>query len=531
MNQNLEKRKNLYKSKGFHKPEDLLRNRQNQQIEICRQNRENAISANRLHFKTLAWTLNNETVEKEDNEISVESQFSFEEFEEISKNLLSDSMENQWEALTKFRNFLYIKNSSIFEKMKVFDLRIVLRFVELLGSGNEYIQWEASFILNYIIDSNDENYIQTVINAGAIHLLISLLEKNKNFNYNLNRNIIEHSIRSLINLAVKNNLYNHLILNSGVLNPLLTILNNLQENDSLFCIVACALATFCSVQIKSEVNWYFITLALPTLAQFLNCKDEMIIEKACWTFGSIAEGGIKQIQRMIELGICPTLIKLMNHPSCYVKLASLRCVTNMVTGDDFQIQMIINCGVLQILKELLSSSKEKDSQIRRESCLLLSNITAGTVEQVEIVYQIGLFPILIELMMVADYYIRREACCSVSNAIIQGRNNFELILNIVRLECISPLGEILLNDNDNDLIYMILTAIQIILHLNITSEDGTKIESYLERIGVFSKIYDFQYHKNEEINKIATYIIDNYFEEEEEEEEEIIKLISDIVLY
>ncbi|CAG8449900.1 6007_t:CDS:2 [Diversispora eburnea] len=423
MNQNLEKRKILYKSKGFHKPEDLLRNRQNQQIEICRQNRENAISANRLHFKTLALTLNNETVEKEDNEISFESQFSFEEFEEfeeMSKNLFSDSMKNQWEALTKFRNFLYIENSSIFEMTKVFDLRIVLRFVELLGSGHEYIQWEAT---------------------------------------------------------IKNNLYNHLILNSGALNPLLTILNNLQENDSLYCIVSCALTTFCSVQIKSEVDWYFITPALPTLAQFLNCKDEMIIEKACWTFGSIAEGGIQQIQIIIELGICSTLIKLMNHPSCYIKLAALRCVTNMVTGDDFQIQMIINCGVLQILKELLSSSKEKDSRIRREACLLLSNITAGTVEQVEIVYQIGLFPILIELMMVADYYIRREACCSVSNAIIQGRNNFELILNIVRLECISPLGEILLNDNDNDLIYMILTAIQIILHLNITSEDGTKLES------------------------------------------------------
>ncbi|RHZ86885.1 hypothetical protein Glove_43g36 [Diversispora epigaea] len=68
MNQNLEKRKNLYKSKGFHKPEDLSRNRQNQQIEICRQNR--------FHFKTLAWTLNNETVEKEDNEISVDEEIS-----------------------------------------------------------------------------------------------------------------------------------------------------------------------------------------------------------------------------------------------------------------------------------------------------------------------------------------------------------------------------------------------------------------------------------------------------------------------
>ncbi|RHZ86876.1 hypothetical protein Glove_43g64 [Diversispora epigaea] len=58
---------------------------------------------------TLAWILNNETVEKEDNEISVESQFSLGEFEEISKNLLSDPMENQWEIFFTLKIHLFLK--------------------------------------------------------------------------------------------------------------------------------------------------------------------------------------------------------------------------------------------------------------------------------------------------------------------------------------------------------------------------------------------------------------------------------------
>ena len=59
---------------------------------------------------------------------------------------------------------------------------------------------------------------------------------------------------------------------------------------------------------------------------------------------------------------------------------ALRTVGNIVTGDDMQTQTIINCGSLPCLLNLLTTSHKKS--IKKEACWTISNITAGTKEQV-----------------------------------------------------------------------------------------------------------------------------------------------------
>jgi hypothetical protein len=60
----------------------------------------------------------------------------------------------------------------------------------------------------------------------------------------------------------------------------------------------------------------------------------------------------------------------------------LRTIGNIVTGDDVQTQVVLNCNVLPALLSLLSSPKEG---IRKEACWTISNITAGTVAQVQVI--------------------------------------------------------------------------------------------------------------------------------------------------
>lgn len=67
------------------------------------------------------------------------------------------------------------------------------------------------------------------------------------------------------------------------------------------------------------------------------------------------------------------------HPN--VVSAALRAVGNIVTGDDLQTQVVINCGALQCLHHLLSSIKET---VRKEACWTLSNITAGNRQQIQV---------------------------------------------------------------------------------------------------------------------------------------------------
>lgn len=74
------------------------------------------------------------------------------------------------------------------------------------------------------------------------------------------------------------------------------------------------------------------------------------------------------------------VIDLCRHQSPSVLVPALRTVGNIVTGDDLQTQVIINCGALPCLLNLLTTSHKKS--IKKEACWTISNITAGTKEQV-----------------------------------------------------------------------------------------------------------------------------------------------------
>lgn len=68
------------------------------------------------------------------------------------------------------------------------------------------------------------------------------------------------------------------------------------------------------------------------------------------------------------------------HPSTAVQTPALRSVGNIVTGDDLQTQIVISSGALPALLSLLSSPKEG---IRKEACWTISNVTAGSPQQIQ----------------------------------------------------------------------------------------------------------------------------------------------------
>ena len=88
----------------------------------------------------------------------------------------------------------------------------------------------------------------------------------------------------------------------------------------------------------------------------------------------------------------PRLVQLLMHPNVAIAVPTLRCIGNIVTGDDQQTQMAINAGVLINLNQLIFSKKKT---IRKEVCWTLSNITAGSVEQIQQCLDMGLVDKLI----------------------------------------------------------------------------------------------------------------------------------------
>lgn len=73
---------------------------------------------------------------------------------------------------------------------------------------------------------------------------------------------------------------------------------------------------------------------------------------------------------------------LYRHSQASVLVPALRTVGNIVTGDDNQTQIVINCNALSFLAHLLQSSPKKS--IKKEACWTISNITAGTKLQIQV---------------------------------------------------------------------------------------------------------------------------------------------------
>ena len=61
-------------------------------------------------------------------------------------------------------------------------------------------------------------------------------------------------------------------------------------------------------------------------------------------------------------------------------------------------KVIINCGALPCLLQLLNSTQKKS--IKKEACWTISNITAGTKDQIQAVCDAGLVPPLVYLLQV-----------------------------------------------------------------------------------------------------------------------------------
>lgn len=90
---------------------------------------------------------------------------------------------------------------------------------------------------------------------------------------------------------------------------------------------------------------------------------------------------------------------------------------NIVTGDDVQTQVILNCNALSCINMLLNSQFET---IKKEACWTISNVAAGNRQQIQAVIDANIFPVLITIMQNADFKTKKEAAWAITNATSSG---------------------------------------------------------------------------------------------------------------
>jgi hypothetical protein len=112
----------------------------------------------------------------------------------------------------------------------------------------------------------------------------------------------------------------------------------------------------------TSLHFQQILPALPVLAKLVYSLDDEVLIDACWAISYLSDGANDKIQAVIEAGIPRRLVELLMHASTSVQTPALRSVGNIVTGDDVQTQVIINCGALAGSSVLVELRKGRNSQ-------------------------------------------------------------------------------------------------------------------------------------------------------------------------
>ncbi|XP_047330906.1 importin subunit alpha-1a-like [Impatiens glandulifera] len=407
----------------------------------------------------------------------------------------------QLEFTSQFRKMLSLERSPPINE--VIQSGVVPRFIEfLMREDFPELQFEAAWALTNIASGTSE-HTQVVVDNGAIPIFVKLLSSP-------NEETREQSVWALGNIAGDSPRCRDLVISHGAIIALLSQLNE-HTKLSMLRNATWTLSNFCRG--KPQPLFDQTRPALPALERLIQSNDEEVLTDACWALSYLSDGTNDKIQIVIEAGVCRRLVELLLHPSPSVIVPALRTVGNIVTGDDIQTQSIIEHGALPCLLSLMAHNHKKS--IKKEACWAISNITAGSSEQIQAVIDAGIFGPLINLLQTAEFDIKKEAAWAITNATSGGSH--EQIRYLVSEKCIKPMCDMLVCP-DATIITLCLEGLENILKVG-GEGDAIYYAQLIEEAEGLEKIENLQNHDNTEIYEKAVKMLETCWKDEDEDDE------------
>ena len=122
--------------------------------------------------------------------------------------------------------------------------------------------------------------------------------------------------------------------------------------------------------------------------------------------------------------------------------------------------MVLHANALPSLLALLQPENRKP--IRKEACWTISNIMAGSADQIQAVIDNNIVQSIVHILRSAEWDVRKEACWAISNA-TSGGNPQQIQYLVQHAQVIAPLCDMLRETQDYRLCLVALEGLENIL--------------------------------------------------------------------
>ncbi|XP_068151031.1 importin subunit alpha [Drosophila tropicalis] len=420
--------------------------------------------------------------------------------DEIVAAMNSEDSERQFLGMQSARKMLSRERNPPIDMMIGHGIvPICIRFLQ--NSSNPTLQFEAAWALTNIA-SGTSDQTRCVIEQDAVPHFISLLTSKT-------LNLAEQAVWALGNIAGDGPIARDIVINHGVIDGILRLINE-ETPLSFLRNIVWLMSNLCRNKNPSP-PFEKVKRLLPILSHLLLSTDIQVLADACWALSYVTDDDNNKIQAVVDTDAVPRLVSLLQMDEPSIIVPALRSVGNIVTGTDQQTDVVIASGGLPRLGLLLQHPK---SNIVKEAAWTVSNITAGNQKQIQAVIEAGIFNYIKQVLENGDFKAQKEAAWAVTNTTTSGTPE-QIVDLIEKYKILKPFID-LLDAKDPRTIKVVQTGLLNLFNLAEKLGGTENLCLMVEEMGGLDKLEALQQHENEEVYKKAYAIIDTYFNTGEE---------------
>jgi len=453
---------------------------------------------------------------------------------EMAEKINSNDIKQVIEGVTSFRRLLSAEKNPPIDSIVMNGLTPI--FVKYTNPENPiYYTIEESDKIRLIhesawvitnIASGSKAQTEAVIKAGAVRELVKLLQVSS-------VDLQDQSIWALGNIAGDCEAARDAVIREGGVDLITRIVVKLLSEGKG------------SISVLRNAAWAMSNLNRgrsppPDLAQMekslhvvlklMQVEDSEIMVDTYWALSYMCDAGEKQVDMVIASGAIEALLKRLatyqgigeRGGASFIPMKEelvtpiIRTIGNIATYEDRHTDYIIKLGALSLLKNvfLFGVDNKKIAKIKKEICWVVSNIAAGTPDQVDSVIREGFLELLVSALKNSDSLTKAEACWALCNASMHGKTHKNHAREIAKAGVIAAFGKFLPTvRNEPKIIIIILDCLLCLLECGREDSLGGEnaIVFEIEDAMLLDQIEELQESDNHGVVSRAEMILSEYF--------------------